>query len=93
MTATISETDLDMSVLDRLEFKPSLACENVTQAGVACDKEAEWIVRHKCCDMTKLFCTFHKELLVTLLGRWKVNHNAQYGGCGKQIEVLSIERI
>lgn len=92
-TTTKSDTDLDMSVLDALDFKEQLLCENVNVYGVHCKQDAEWIVRHKCCDATKLLCNFHKDLFVYLASTFKVNHVSKYGGCGKIMELKSIDRI
>lgn len=93
MTATINEsdTDLDMTVLDALDFKAALVCEWGKSSGRHCDQEAVWILRYACCDSTVLICNTHKDVTVRLASGFvgKVKHNV----CQNLVKIKSIDRI
>lgn len=93
MTATISEsdTDLDMTVLDALDFEAALVCEWGKRSGRHCDQAAVWILRYKCCDETILICQTHRDVTMRLASGFvgKVKHDV----CQKLVEIKSVDRI
>jgi hypothetical protein len=93
MTATISEsdTDLDMTVLDALDFQPALVCEYGKHSGRTCDMEAVWVLRYKCCEEVILICHKHKEVVQRLAE--KVFGHVEHVVCKKVMEIKSIDRI
>ena len=93
MTATISEsdTDLDMTVLDALDFVPALVCEYGKGTSRDCDMEAIWILRYKCCDDTILICHKHKDVIERLAS--KVFGHVEHQKCKNMVAIKSIDRI
>jgi len=96
MTATITETDLDMKVLERLDFKESLPCEFISRDGlIQCSETALWVLRYGCCVRTILLCSYHKDMAVALATKFKsrLRHNAKGNGCGNELLIKAIDRI
>ena len=99
MTSTFSETDLDFSVLDALDFEHEVPCDWNTlpsNSGPACEDAAEWKIVVSCCGAFFFWCDKHKDEEIQIMAKFPngIGHLELDGGCGSTTSnIFSVERI